>query len=58
MMGTGKGVGVEEGCLQVMKTEGVGLQSLVLIGKPLISLLDTMLPKSPTLTANLHLEIN
>ena len=57
MMSTGKEVAVGEGYLQVMKIEGVGLLSLALTEKPLISLLDTTPRESPTLNANLHLEI-
>jgi uncharacterized metal-binding protein len=57
MMNIGKVVEVEEECLQVMKIEVVGLLSLVLIGKLLISLQDTMQLESPILKANLLLEL-
>ncbi|CAJ1975696.1 unnamed protein product [Sphenostylis stenocarpa] len=56
VMSTGKGVGMGEGYLQVTKTDHIGLQSLALTEKPLISLLNTMPPHSLTLTPNLHLE--
>ena len=58
MMTTGRAAAAAEEYLQVMKTEGVGLGSPVLTGKPLISLLDTMPHESLTLSANLHLKNN
>ncbi|TKY72948.1 hypothetical protein E2542_SST01695 [Spatholobus suberectus] len=54
-MSTGKAVAEEY--LQVMKTEHIGLLSLVLTEKHLISLPDTTPPVSLTPSANLHLEI-
>jgi len=45
-----------EGTLQVMRIEGVGLLSLVLTGKHLLSLLDSMPHESVTLSTKLRLE--
>ena len=53
MMSIWKVVAMEEGYLQVMKTEHIGLLSLALTEKLLISLLNTMPHESPTLSANM-----
>jgi len=53
MMTIGKVVAMGEGYLQVMKTEHIGLLSLALTEKPLISLLNTTPHESLTLSANM-----
>ena len=55
MTTTGIATVAAEGYLQVMKTEGVGLQSLELTGKLLLSLPDSMLPEFLTLSTSLLL---